>query len=200
MHTKSFLILLVAGFLMLGASSAWAGAHHWAGYQQRAVANPDQPEYQTLSPDQQKQLDALMQEFRQSTQDLRDQVDAKKLELDTLGRTPNPNEETVAKVAQEFVKLRNQLRQERQAFRDKVEKEFGFNPLAKPAPRPEYGKAPFPRYGADPNYPPCPMHGYGCAGCAGSWMPRGYPAWHDGWDHDGEGYYHRGWGHRRCPY
>lgn len=167
MKQRAFLPLVAAAVLTSGlfATNALAGPHHMGqGYRGGYY------EQQALSPEKQQQYDAIMKDFAEKTQALRDKIQAKRIELDTLGNSTNPNPEAVGKASQELVALQNQFNQERMALAERLSKEVGI--------------APYSRSG---HIAGCPG-GPGCFGYQGGMMLDGncgYP---------GRGY-HRGYGH-----
>lgn len=157
----------------------------------QACANPqadesgNRPSYHSLSPEKQKQYDAIVKEFKEKTQVLRDKLQAKQIEIDTFARSTNPNPEAVARVAQEIVSLRKELRNERRAMAERISKETGLKlPVRHDRPGHYRGHGPDSDYGywghgprmmrhGMPDEGPCPMWrgfhpGYGHRGPCGS--------------------------------
>lgn len=174
MKKGTFVPLVAATVLAsaLLAGNAVAGPHHMGrGYHNGGWYGPAQ---QAISPEKQQAYDAIMKDFAKKTQELRDKLQAKQIELDTLGNSTNPNPEAVAKAAQELVTLRNQMNKEREALAERLNKEIGA-----------------PLYPGAGYMNGCPG-GYGCWGYGPGMMngdmgpgPRGY--------HQGYGYHGRAW-------
>lgn len=154
---------LSSGLLMAGQAEARPGDNEWRN------RNSYESVYQALTPEKQAQFDAIMKEYVQKTAPLRDKLQAKYLELRTLGNSANPDSQAVSKISEEIVALRGQLRQERQAMADKVAKDVGINITRNRG----YG---YHHRGS-----------YGCPGCGDSsmGMGSGYRMMHPGMMHQG---------------
>lgn len=169
MKQRAFLPLVAAAVLTSGlvAANALAGPHHMGpGYRGGYYG----VEQQAPSPEKQQQYTAIMKDFAEKTQALRDKIQAKQIELDTLGNSINPNPEAVSKASQELVALQNQFNKERAALTERLSKEMGV--------------APYSGWG---HIPGCPG-GPGCFGYRGGMMMDGNCGY------AGRGYHH-GYGH-----
>ena len=125
MKQGKFIPLVAATVLTsaLLAGNAVAGPHHMGrGYPNGGWYGPAQ---QALPAEKQQAYDAIMKDFAEKTQELRDKIQTKQIELDTLGNSTNPNPEAVAKAAKEMVALSNQLNKEREALAERLSKEIG---------------------------------------------------------------------------
>lgn len=154
---------LSSGLLMAGQAEARPGDGDWRN------RNNYESVYQALTPEKQAQFDAIMKEYVQKTTPIRDKLQAKYLELRTLGNSANPDSQTVSKISEEIVALRGQLRQERQAMADKVAKDIGIN------------------INRGRGYSYHHRGFYGCPGCgeSGMGMGPGYRMMHPGMMHPG---------------
>lgn len=79
----------------------------------------------TLTPEQRKQVNAVVQESHAKMQPLRDQIFVKREELRAMQQATNPDVTAVGKKAQEINVLREQLRKERMALGEKLDKALG---------------------------------------------------------------------------
>ena len=74
-------------------------------------------------------MDKLIREHAAATNPLREQLQARRLELDALSRNPNAQPESISRLAGEVAKLSSQLRSSRAEFRDKMAAETGFETM-----------------------------------------------------------------------
>ena len=159
--------LLVAGSVMTG--QAVAGPHHWQSGPRTEYV------YNNLTPEKQAQFDAIMDDFAKRTASLRDKIEAKRIELRTLGNAATPDSRAIGKASEELVALRNEFAKERQALNERISKEVGIAMNRRGDYRPG-----------------CP--GYGDCGYDrgyGSHMRRGYRM-NGGYGHMNGGYHHYG--------
>ncbi len=136
MKKKTLMSAVLAAAIV---TSGLVAGHVYANPQ--AKESGSQPSYHSLSPEKQKQYDAIMEEFSEKREVLRDKLQAKQIEIDTFARSTNPNPEAVAKVAQEIVSLRKELRNERKAMAKRIFEETGLKPAMRPD-RPGRGHGP----------------------------------------------------------
>lgn len=178
MRNKSFITAALAAAILtsgLFAGQALARPHMGYGYHNGGSYSSM---YDSLSPEKQKQYDAIIKDYMDKTQDLRDKLQAKRIELDTLGNSTNPNPEAVGKASQELVSLRNQLRKEHAALSERLSKELGVN-----FSRGRYGDCPG-GCGGNGGYGPGMMGGRGMMDGDYNGMGRGHR--HGGYGyHDG---------------
>ncbi len=102
----------------------WGRGHHMMGYGGGGPGwcRPYGGGYDILTEEQRSQLDRLHQKFYDATAQLRNEIWAKSLELNTLLNSPNPDAEKAKALQKEISDLRAKLAQERIDFELEVRK------------------------------------------------------------------------------
>ena len=133
MNMRKIMAGLAVTTLVLGSASlALARGHHGGmmnGYAGNCGASCYTGGYQNLTPEKRAAVDKLIREHAAATNPLREQLQAKRLELDALSRNPNAQPESISRLAGEVAKLSSQLRSSRAEFRDKMAAETGFETM-----------------------------------------------------------------------
>ncbi len=137
--------------------------------------------YQDLTPEKRAAVDKLIQDHVAEVTPLREQLQAKHLELNALSANPNAKPDQISRLSGEVAELSSRLNDTAVSFREKMAAETGFEAM----PYGGYGRG-----------------GAGCVyGCAYDGYGRGY----DGYGRGGMagrgmngrgmngGYYHMGW-------
>lgn len=112
--------------LLLGAAGAAEAGPHMERYFGGACgcnANARQ----ALSDEQKKNVDNLFAEHLAAIEPLREQLQAKKLELNALSRNPNTEPETIRKLAGDIAGLNSKMRQAGRELHEKLDA-MGVNP------------------------------------------------------------------------
>ncbi len=78
-----------------------------------------------LSPVEIDRLESMREAQIEKMRPLQNELQVKRMELRAFSNNPNVKPELISKLSREIVSLQNQVSDERQAFRDKVEDEFG---------------------------------------------------------------------------
>lgn len=132
MKTRALIAAFALSAIVLGTGSAFAyngyghGMHN-GGYMHNS-SGYGMMDSSALSPEKQSAYEAMMKEHYNRVSPLRDKLNAKDIELDALSRNPNAKPEAISKLAGEVAELRAQLRNERIALGDRMEKELGVQP------------------------------------------------------------------------
>ena len=92
-----------------------------------AAPPPKAPKAEPMTPEQMDAFSTMMQDHHQKMAPLRDQMWAKQMEYDALVANPNTKPAEVKAVIDDIVKLRGQLRSERNDFFNQA-KAKGFRP------------------------------------------------------------------------
>ncbi len=119
---------LVLGSASLALARGHNGGHHNGMMNGTAYSNSG---YQNLTPEKRAAVDRLIQEHTAATAPLREQLQAKRLELDALSRNPNVKPDKLSKLSGEVAELSARLRSSGDEFRAKIAAETG----VKSAPR-----------------------------------------------------------------
>lgn len=130
MNTRNIMAGLAVATLVLGSASfALAHGHHggmmngYAGNNGGCYYNGG---YQNLTPEKRAAVDKLIQEHTAAMEPLRQQLDAKRLELNALSGNPNAKPEYISKLAGEVAQLSTQIRNSGSEFRARMAEEMGF--------------------------------------------------------------------------
>ncbi|GAB6177412.1 hypothetical protein JCM16814_23030 [Desulfobaculum senezii] len=119
----------VAVAVLTLAAVAYAGPHHGQMRGQMGGHGWGQgycgQGYQALSPEQQQKADAIAQQFYQDTKPLREQMYAKRAELEALLASPNADQSRIDAVTKDIANLRSQLFEKRVKFRQQMGNETG---------------------------------------------------------------------------
>ena len=121
MKTRALIAAFALSALVLGSgvsAFAYNGYHHYGNHAGMSAR----------SPENQSAYDAMMKEYYSRVSPIQDKLDAKDIELEALSRNPNAKPEAISKLANEVAELHSQLRAERMALGDKMEKELGVQP------------------------------------------------------------------------
>ena len=137
MNMRKIMAGLAVTTLVLGSASlALARGHHGGhyggmmnGYAGNCGTSCYTGGYQNLTPEKRAAGDKLIREHAAATNPLREQLQARRLELDALSRNPNAQPESISRLAGEVAKLSSQLRSSRAEFRDKMAAETGFETM-----------------------------------------------------------------------
>lgn len=97
--------------------------NHSGGHGDGQTAAPSKA--MNISPEQRAKVNTIVQEAQAVIQPLRDQLFVKHEELRAMQQASNPDVTAVSKKAQEIIALREQLRKERHALGQKIDKELG---------------------------------------------------------------------------
>lgn len=119
MKNSAVITLVALSVIALGSGAAYA-ANTAPQHQNNTPA-----QVETLSPEKQAAYDAMMKEHIDRVTPIQDKLNAKKLELNALSHNPNVKPEALSKLAGETSELQAQLRAERRALDDRMQKEFG---------------------------------------------------------------------------
>lgn len=148
----------LAALLALGVA-AWAEAANGRQYR------PDAQAYPGLSAEQEAAARKLFSESAANTSQIREQLRAKRAELDAQLASPEPNKSKIESLSREIGELRGKLMAARVELRSRLADEGipgeAFDPAPGPMPGPMPGRGPAyddPAYG--PGYGPY-GHGYG---------------------------------------
>lgn len=133
MNMRKIMAGLAVTTLVIGSASlALARGHHGGhyggmmnGYAGNCGACYYTGGYQNLTPEKRAAVDKLIQEHAAAMNPLREQLQAKRLELDALSRNPNAQPESISKLAGEVAKLSSRLRDTGAEFRGKMAQEMG---------------------------------------------------------------------------
>ncbi len=118
MKTRALIAAFALSAIVLGSG---VSAFAYSGY----CNNSDRGAISSLSPEKQSAYQAMMKEHFDRISPLRDKLDAKRIELNALSSNPNAKPETLSKLAGEVAELQAQLRTERRALGDRMEKDLG---------------------------------------------------------------------------
>lgn len=121
MKIRTLMTALAAAFFVAGVSSAALAHGHHGGRD----GSPCGCGYASLAPEKQAAVEKLMQKHEADTAPLREELQAKRLELSALSRNPDTKPEVISKLAQETAKLTSQLRAARSALRSQMAQETG---------------------------------------------------------------------------
>ena len=127
MKTRALIAAFAFSAIVLGTGSAFA----YNGYGHGTMHNGSgygMMDSSTLSPEKQSAYEAMLKDHYNRVSPLQDKLDAKELELNALSRNSNAKPETISSLAKEVTDLRAQLRTERVALGDRMEKELGVQP------------------------------------------------------------------------
>ena len=120
MKTRALIAAFALSAIVLGSG---VSAFAYNGYH-----NGDHAGMSALSTEKQGAYEAMMKDYYNRVSPIQDKLAGKNIELDALSRNPNTKPETISKLANEVAELRSQLRAERMALGDKMEKELGIQP------------------------------------------------------------------------
>jgi zinc resistance-associated protein len=162
MYRKQISIITVVAILAVMALSGSAFARHGDKHHDGEMM-PQQ--MQALTPEQQQQLDTIMEQHFTRMEPLREQMWSKHLELDALASNPNTKPETLSKLVQDITALRAQIKTERDSMCADIVKKVGI---------PCFGR----NHG---------MYGAPCGYDNGSMRGPGHGGYHDGYGHRGQG-------------
>jgi hypothetical protein len=110
--------LAVVTMLMGGTAAALARPHHGGrGGAPCDGASYGMPRGVAVTPEQEAAMEALFQKHIQAVEPLRQELYAKRLELDALGNNPNARPETITGLSREIAKLDGELRKANLDFR-----------------------------------------------------------------------------------
>ena len=115
----------LAAVLLLGTASAamaYGPNGGCAGYGNRAAYSEY---YSQLTPEKQAEVEKLVQEHTDAMAQLREQLYAKRLELDALSGNANVQPEYISKLSAEIAHLQAQIRNDGRAFRDLLSEKTG---------------------------------------------------------------------------
>lgn len=82
-----------------------------------------------LKPEQMAQFDATLKDYSKKIEPTQQALFVKHEELKALQHATNPDVKAVSKTATEFAQLVSKLKSEREAFEDKITKDFGIKDL-----------------------------------------------------------------------
>ena len=128
-----FLVGLVGVALVLGSASAVcahghfraAGPPHGGWGACITVPHPRVKNFPELPEETRIALDALIQEHRSAAEPLREQLEARYLELNALSGNSNARPADISRLAKEVAELRARIRSLDRDFREKVRQELG---------------------------------------------------------------------------
>jgi len=86
---------------------------------------PDRQGWQDMTPDQQEQWRQMRSQFMQDTLPLRQELNAKQMELETLWDQQNPDAEKVRQLSDHITQLRSKLEQMHDQYLTQCRQEFG---------------------------------------------------------------------------
>lgn len=147
MNKKNITISALAAVLVLSmAAMAVAGP----GYGRGGCGGPGygaNSAYGQLTPEKQAAVDSIYEKHRVKFDELRTQMWTKHSTLQALINGGNADEKRIAKLTADITKLRDQMRDTREAMRIDLEKETGIVAGNGFASCPAYGQASCPGYG-----------------------------------------------------
>lgn len=128
-----FLVGFVGAVLVLGSASAvFAHGHSRAARPPHGgwgvcitVPHPMGKNFPELPEETRIALDALMQEHRSAVEPLREQLEARYLELNALSGSSNARPADISRLAKEVAELRARIRSMDRDFREKIHQELG---------------------------------------------------------------------------
>jgi Spy/CpxP family protein refolding chaperone len=86
---------------------------------------PDQQGWQGMTPEQRERWRQMRSQFMQDTLPLRQELNAKQMELETLWDQQNPNPEKVKALSDRITELRSKLDQKHDEYLTQCRREFG---------------------------------------------------------------------------
>ena len=127
-------------------------------------------DYRALTPEKQAKYNEIIKAAEEAMLPLREQMMAKRIQIETMASMPNMDHEAIAKLAAEIAALHTQMIKVHDTMADRLSSEVGIA---------------IPRGTCSDGYTPCPMHrgmpGYGMRGgsgmggmMGGRGMTRGY--------------------------
>ena len=154
---KTFLCLAVAAALF-PALPARAGDVAGTGMTPPAASLDDDADRRSLTPEKQAKYNEIIKAAEEAMLPLREQMLARRIQIETMAGMPNMDHEAIAKLAAEIAALHTQMIRVHDAMADRLSKEVGIA---------------VPRGTCSDGYTPCFMHrgmpGYGMDG-----MTRGH--------------------------
>ncbi len=126
-HRKTFSILTVTAVLAALLVSGTAFAYNHNGDFDGPCGGPGYKQHEALAPEKREKFDEIMKRHFDRVQPLREQMWAKRTELEALSKNPNTKPETISKLVQDMSGLRGQMIQERESLRSSLEKEVGIS-------------------------------------------------------------------------
>lgn len=131
-NMRHFLAGLVGAALLFGpVSAAFAYGHSIVGMPDCGGGGCAYAPYPMagkrleLSEEKRAALNTLMEECRAAMEPLREQLEAKRLELNALSGNPNARPDDISRLAKETAALHTKIRSVGRNFRDKAQKELG---------------------------------------------------------------------------
>ncbi len=132
MNMRKIMAGLAVTTLVIGSASFALARGHNGGYHGGMMGYGNNGAcyynggYQNLTPEKQAAVDKLIQEHTAAMAPLREQMQAKRLELNALSDNPNVQPEYISKLAGEVAQLSTQIRNSGAEFRAKMAAEMGF--------------------------------------------------------------------------
>jgi hypothetical protein len=106
---------------MMRYDGGWGHGMHGRGH----MMGPDSQGWKDMNPEQQKQWRQMRAEFMQDTLPLRQELNAKLLELETLWEQQNPDPEKVKALSKRISELRSNLDQKHADYLTQCRQKFG---------------------------------------------------------------------------
>lgn len=97
----------------------------WNRHGRSRGLGPSARDWQSMKPEQQKKWDKMRSDYQIETLELRKQMVAKQMELETLWAQPNVDSKRVEKLSREVAELEAQLAKKRDKYLLQCRKEFG---------------------------------------------------------------------------
>lgn len=110
--------MFTSGLVMTGEADA---RHYRRGSYQPEVM------YDALSPEKQTLYDSIMKNFTDRVSSLQEKMQAKRIELNTLSRSPNVDTEAIRTASRELAALQAEMDKEYAALREQINKEVGIS-------------------------------------------------------------------------
>jgi Spy/CpxP family protein refolding chaperone len=106
---------------MMRYGGGWGHGMHGRGH----MMGPDSQGWKDMDPEQQKQWRQMRAEFMQDTLPLRQELNAKLLEVETLWEQQNPDPDKVKALSKRITELRSKLDQRHDDFLTQCRRKFG---------------------------------------------------------------------------
>ncbi len=126
-HRKTFSILTATAVLAALLVTGTAFARNHGDYSGGPCGGPGYKQHEALAPEKRQKFDEIMKQHFDRVQPLREQMWAKRTELNALSKNPNTTPETISKLVQDMSGLRGQMIKERESLRSSLEKEVGIS-------------------------------------------------------------------------
>ena len=154
-YLKAFLFVALAATLScaLPAHAEEAAPAAQDGMMPPVSSFDNNADYRALTPEKQAKYNEIIKAAEEAMLPLREQMMAKRIQIETMASMPNMDHEAIAKLAAEIAALHTQMIKVHDTMADRLSSEVGIA---------------IPRGTCSDGYTPCPMHrgmpGYGMRG------------------------------------